>query len=89
MVRSPCCFLGGGGGGGERQEIFRRALGPEEIAGAVGALNKKESLGVDQLVAVAYAQLMAMELDAAAARVTGVLHTGKAPKDLGGNSAAQ
>jgi hypothetical protein len=38
---------------------------------------------------VAYAQLMAMELDAAAARVTGVLHTGKAPKDLGGNSAAQ
>ena len=69
----------------EQSEVIhlsRVTLG--EIKEAVRALKRKNSPGLDQLVAEAYQSLEAPELDGLADRVTEVLRTGKPPAEWGG-----
>ena len=64
--------------------IHRRRVTLGEIIEAVPALRRKTCPGVDQLVAEAYENLCAPELDGLAGRVTEVLRTGEPPVDSGG-----
>ena len=65
--------------------IHRSRVTLGEIKEGVRALKRKKSSGVDQLVAEAYQNLEAPELDGLADRVTEVLRTGKPPAEWGGN----
>ena len=69
----------------EQSEAIQRGrvtLGEKKAA--VRALERKKSLGLDQLVAEAYQNLGGPELDGMAGRVKEVLHTGTPPIESGG-----
>ena len=66
------------------EAIHRRRVTPGEITQAVRAVEKKKSPRVDQLVAEAYHNLGAPDLDVSMGRVTEVLRTGKPPVEWGG-----
>ena len=68
----------------QSEDIHRSRVTLGEIKEAVWALKGKKSPGVDQLVAEAYQQLEAPELDGLAGRVTEVLRTGEPPVEWGG-----
>ena len=68
----------------QSEAIHRRRVTFGEITEVVWAFRRKKSLGVDQLVAEAYQNLGAPELDGLAGRVTEVLRTGKSPVEWGG-----
>ena len=69
----------------QSKDIHRSRVTLGEVKEAVKALRGKKSPGVDQLVAEAYQQLEAPELDGLAGRVTEVLRTGEPPREYGGN----
>ena len=68
----------------QSKDIHRSRLRLGEIKEAVRALKRKESPGVDQLVAEAYQRLEALELDGLAGRVSEVLRTGEPPAEWWG-----
>ena len=68
----------------QSEDIHRSRVTLGEMKEAVRALKEKKSPGVDQLVAEAYQQLEAPELDGLAGRVTEVLRTGEPPVEWGG-----
>ena len=68
----------------QREAIHRRRVRLREITEAVRALKRRKSPGVDQLVAEAYQNLRAPELDWLAPRSTKVLRTGKPPVEWRG-----
>ena len=68
----------------QSEDIHSSRVTLGEIKEAVGALKRKKSPGVDQLVAEAYQHLEAPELDGLAGRVTEVLRTGEPPAEWGG-----
>ena len=72
----------------QSKAIHRCRVTLGEITEAVWALKWKKSPRVDQLVAAAYQNLGAPELDGLAGRVTEVLRTGKPPPELGGQGEA-
>ena len=72
----------------QSEDIHRRRVTLGEIKEAVQALKGKEGPGVNGLVAEAYPQLEAPELDGLAGRVTEVLRAGKPPVEWGGQGAA-
>ena len=68
----------------QSEAIQRSRVTLVERTEAVRALKSKKSPGVDQLVAEAYQNLVAPELDGLAGRVTEVLRTGKHPVEWRG-----
>ena len=68
----------------QSEAIHRSGVTLGEQTEVVRALKRKNSPGVDQLVAEAYQNLGAPELDRLASWITGVLRTGKPPVELGG-----
>ena len=65
------------------EAIHRSRVTLGELREAARALKRKKSPGVDKLVAEAYQNLEAPELDGLAGRVTEVLRTGKPPTGWG------
>ena len=68
----------------QREAIHCRRVTLREITEAVHAHKGRKSLGLDQLVAEAYQNLRAPELDGLAPRSTKVLRTGKPPAEWRG-----
>ena len=67
----------------QSEALHRRRVTLTEITEAVRALKRKKSPGMAQLVAEAYQNPGAPELDLLAGRVTEVLRTGKPPVEWG------
>ena len=67
----------------QSEALHRRAVTQTESLEAVRALKRKTSPGLVQLVAEAYQNLSALELDVLAGRVIEVLRTGKPPVECG------
>ena len=72
----------------QSEAIHRCRVELGERTGAVRALKKKKSQGVDQLVAEAYWNLGLPQLDGLAGRVTEAFGTGELPVKWGGQGAA-
>ena len=68
----------------QSEAIHRSRVTLGEMKEALRALERKKNPGVDQLVAEAYQNLEAPELDGLADRVTEVLRTGRPPAEWGG-----